>query len=147
MEFEKARTPLKLYSTMQMSGMLAHKVSNENVELITTPGGSRCQKKILHPRTPSKTINCSMSTTISSMSSSSSKQISSSTAITPPAKRFHRIRNPFEPVLADRLHLPLIARLVNFLRNFHYFAFIRCYFIQSFIVSTAHDAATIIYTV
>ncbi|XP_036327246.1 protein aurora borealis-like [Rhagoletis pomonella] len=110
MEFEKARTSLKLYSTMQMSGMLAHKVNNENVELITAPGGSRCQKKILHPRTPSKTINCSISTTINSMSSSSSKQMSCSTALsTPPAKRFHRIRNPFEPVLAERLHLPLIA--------------------------------------
>ncbi|EDW29564.1 GL22884 [Drosophila persimilis] len=28
---------------------------------------------------------------------------------TPPPKRFHKIRNPFEGALADRLHLPLIA--------------------------------------
>ncbi|SPP77001.1 protein aurora borealis [Drosophila guanche] len=33
----------------------------------------------------------------------------SSLVCTPPPKRFHKIRNPFEGALADRLHLPLIA--------------------------------------
>ncbi|GBP10132.1 Protein aurora borealis [Eumeta japonica] len=28
---------------------------------------------------------------------------------TPPAKRFHRVKNPFEAALAEKLHLPLIA--------------------------------------
>ncbi|XP_054734186.1 protein aurora borealis isoform X1 [Anastrepha obliqua] len=106
MEYEKAGTPLKLYSTMQMSGKVVHKVNNEIMEITTTPGGGRCQKKLLHPRTPSKSINCSMSTTNSSAASSSSKYMSCST---PPAKRLHRIRNPFEPGLAERLHLPLIG--------------------------------------
>uniref|UniRef100_A0A0A1WSJ4 Protein aurora borealis n=1 Tax=Zeugodacus cucurbitae TaxID=28588 RepID=A0A0A1WSJ4_ZEUCU len=108
MDYEKAVTPLKLFSAVHMSGKVTHKVGNENIELITTPGGGRCHKK-LHPRTPSKTMNCSL-TTISSICSSSSKQITCSTVMsTPPAKRFQRIRNPFEPALAERLHLPLIA--------------------------------------
>ncbi|XP_067647750.1 protein aurora borealis [Eurosta solidaginis] len=110
MELEKIRTPIKLYSSIQMSGKAATKLSSESVEKITTSGGSRCQKKMLNPRTPSKPPNCNMSTTFSSISSTSSKQISYSTSSnTPPPKRFHRIRNPFEPVLAERLHLPLIA--------------------------------------
>ncbi|XP_022217577.2 protein aurora borealis [Drosophila obscura] len=33
----------------------------------------------------------------------------SSLVCTPPPKRLHKIRNPFEGALADRLHLPLIA--------------------------------------
>ncbi|XP_039965845.1 protein aurora borealis [Bactrocera tryoni] len=108
MEYEKAATPLKLFSAVHMSGKVTHKVGNENLELITTPGNGRCHKK-LHPRTPSKQISCSIST-ISSICSNSSKQITCSTLMsTPPAKRFQRIRNPFEPVLAERLHLPLIA--------------------------------------
>ncbi|CAD7005778.1 unnamed protein product [Ceratitis capitata] len=109
MEFEKNRTPLKMYSTLHVSGIVTHKVGNESIELVRTPGGGRCHKKMLHPRTPSKTINCNISA-ISSVCGNSAKQILYSAAMsTPPAKRFHRIKNPFEPVLADRLHLPLIA--------------------------------------
>uniref|UniRef100_A0A0K8VYD4 Protein aurora borealis n=1 Tax=Bactrocera latifrons TaxID=174628 RepID=A0A0K8VYD4_BACLA len=108
MDYEKAVTPLKLFSAVHKSGKVTHKVGNENLELINTPGNGRCHKK-LHPRTPSKQISCSIST-ISSICSNSSKQITCSTLMsTPPAKRFQRVRNPFEPVLAERLHLPLIA--------------------------------------
>ncbi|XP_011214308.2 protein aurora borealis [Bactrocera dorsalis] len=108
MDYEKVATPLKLFSAVHMSGKVTHKVGNENLELITTPGNGRSHKK-LHPRTPSKQISCSIST-ISSICSNTSKQITCSTLMsTPPAKRFQRIRNPFEPVLAERLHLPLIA--------------------------------------
>lgn len=110
MDYEKTGTPLKIFSSVHMSAKVTHKVGNENLELIATPGNGRCYKK-LHPRTPSKSISCI--STISSICTSSSKQIACSTVMgTPPAKRFQRIRNPFEPVLAERLHLPLIARFV-----------------------------------
>lgn len=43
-------------------------------------------------------------------SKNSPQMNANSTICTPPPKRLQKVRNPFEGALAERLHLPLIAR-------------------------------------
>uniref|UniRef100_A0A1A9W3F2 Protein aurora borealis n=1 Tax=Glossina brevipalpis TaxID=37001 RepID=A0A1A9W3F2_9MUSC len=72
-------------------------------------------KKAVHPRSPKagglsctvSSSNCILTIPIGTLNSMHS--VTMPVAQTPPAKRHHKVRNPFEAALADRLHLPLIA--------------------------------------
>lgn len=78
-----------------------------------TPKNAKCFRKSINPRTPkAQSLSYSMTACNSLMGGNSSAIHSISMAIvqTPPAKRYQRIKNPFEAALTERLHLPLIAR-------------------------------------
>lgn len=81
-----------------------------------TPKNAKCLRKSINPRTPkAQSASYSVATCSSLLSANSSSLHSISMAVvqTPPAKRYQRVKNPFESALADRLHLPLIARYVH----------------------------------
>lgn len=81
-----------------------------------TPKNSKCLRKSINPRTPSaQSLSYSVAACSSLVSANSSSLHSISMAVvqTPPAKRYQRVKNPFEAALTERLHLPLIARYVN----------------------------------
>lgn len=84
-----------------------------------TPKNSKCLRKSINPRTPkaAQSVSYSVAACSSLVSANSSggsgggvHSISMAVIQTPPAKRYQRVKNPFEAALAERLHLPLIAR-------------------------------------
>lgn len=77
-----------------------------------TPKNSKYLRKTINPRTPKgQSVSYSVAACTSLVSSNNSMHsISMAVVQTPPAKRYQRVKNPFEAALAERLHLPLIAR-------------------------------------
>lgn len=79
-----------------------------------TPKNTKCFRKSINPRTPkAQSISYSMAacnSVVGGGGSTTMHSISMAIIQTPPAKRYQRVKNPFEAALTDRLHLPLIAR-------------------------------------
>ncbi|TMW51576.1 hypothetical protein DOY81_003363 [Sarcophaga bullata] len=77
----------------------------------TPKNSSKYLRKTINPRTPKgQSVSYSVAACTSLVSSNNSMHsISMAVVQTPPAKRYQRVKNPFEAALAERLHLPLIA--------------------------------------
>ncbi|KAM7359160.1 aurora kinase A activator-like protein bora [Cochliomyia hominivorax] len=109
MDLDEQETPQKLKThkfiiQQQMSTSPCHQLNK------VTPKNSKCFRKSINPRTP-KSVSYSVAACSSLVGANNSAIQSISMAViqTPPAKRYQRVKNPFEAALAERLHLPLIA--------------------------------------
>lgn len=102
-KMESHRTPQKSVLPEHFNNSCSQKFSSLQVT----------NRKLIHPRTPkSEQQSSHFSLLDNSLSncSSSAHSIQISAVQTPPAKRYHKIKNPFEVTLAETLHHPLIAR-------------------------------------
>lgn len=122
MELDEQETPQKLRMHQFFINYRQNKQQTQQQQLASpgfnslnnsgTPKNSKCLRKTINPRTPKgQSVSYSMAACTSLVSSNNSMHsISMAVVQTPPAKRYQRVKNPFEAALAERLHLPLIAR-------------------------------------
>ncbi|XP_065362181.1 protein aurora borealis [Calliphora vicina] len=116
MELDEHETPQKLkthkFIINYQTNNSQRQMSISPCQLKVTPKNNKCLRKSINPRTPkAQSLSYSVAACSSLVSSNSNSVHSISMALvqTPPAKRYQRVKNPFEAALTDRLHLPLIA--------------------------------------
>ncbi|KAI8121941.1 hypothetical protein FF38_05770 [Lucilia cuprina] len=116
MELDEQETPQKLKTHKFIINYQANtqrQMSISPCQLKMTPKNSKCLRKSINPRTPkAQSVSYSVaacSSLVAANNSNSMHSISMAVVQTPPAKRYQRVKNPFEAALAERLHLPLIA--------------------------------------